>query len=246
MSKVNYEEFYHFFQPLYSLASDRIFGYESLLRSKHFSNPETFFEKAKKENKRHELDMQSIKKSIEFYFQFELKDSPLFINIFPATLLHPSFQPFIENLILSTKVIPNLVVFEIIEEDVDLISLIAVVSSLRKLGFGVASDDVGKGAASLEAIIELQPQFVKMDRYFSINLSKSVLKQRMIETLLNYCKNNSILILEGIEYPEDLSIAKALGVTIGQGYLLGRPDYLENVLPDRLAMSTVGGKLNGK
>lgn len=241
MSDVKYEEFYHFFQPLYSLNSENIFGYECLIRSKHFSNPEAFFEKAKEENKRHELDMNSIKKAMDFYFQNEMYEALLFINIFPSTLLHPSFKSFITSLTSNTRIIPNRVVFEILEEEADLLALKKEVFYLKDLGFGIAIDDVGKGAASLEHIIELQPQFVKMDRYFSTDLSQSSLKQRMIGTLLNYCKDDSVLILEGIEYDADLSVAKELGVTIGQGYLLGRPDFLENALQsNKLSLSNIG------
>jgi EAL domain-containing protein (putative c-di-GMP-specific phosphodiesterase class I) len=241
VSNVEYEEFYHFFQPLYALSSEKIFGYECLIRSKHFNNPELFFEKAKEENKRHELDMKSIKKAMDVYFQNEMCDALLFINIFPSTLLHPTFQSFITTLTSNKRIIPTRVVFEIIEEEVDLVALKKEVVHLKSLGFRIAIDDVGKGAASLESIIELQPQFVKMDKYFSTDLSQSSLKQRMIKTLLNYCVDDLVLILEGIEYDVDLLAAKKLGVAIGQGYLLGRPDFLENALiPNKLSFSNLG------
>jgi EAL domain-containing protein (putative c-di-GMP-specific phosphodiesterase class I) len=75
-------------------------------------------------------------------------------------------------------------------------------------------------------ILELEPDFIKLDRLFSLDLSKSTSKQKMISLFVEYCKNNTKLILEGIETPEDLAIAKCLGVDIGQGYVLDMPKLL--------------------
>jgi EAL domain-containing protein (putative c-di-GMP-specific phosphodiesterase class I) len=66
---------------------------------------------------------------------------------------------------------------------------------------------------------------------FSVNLSASKKKQRWIELIVEYCKDANVqLVLEGIEKSEDLATAKALGVSIGQGYLLGKPDILDNMI----------------
>jgi EAL domain-containing protein (putative c-di-GMP-specific phosphodiesterase class I) len=84
--------------------------------------------------------------------------------------------------------------------------------------------------STLRSIIELEPHFAKMDRYFGIDLEKSIQKQKLIQRLIEFCGSDITLVLEGLEYQSDLDIAKELGVHIGQGYLLGRPSLLDNVV----------------
>ncbi len=88
-------------------------------------------------------------------------------------------------------------------------------------------DDVGKGVASLQAIVELKPDYVKMDRYFAKHLAQSSRKQEMVRSIVTYCLNTDTkFVLEGIEIPEDLEMAKKIGVSIVQGFLLARPEPL--------------------
>jgi len=44
--------------------------------------------------------------------------------------------------------------------------------------------------------------------------------------LLEFFESDSRVILEGLEYEEDLESAKSLGITFGQGFLLGKPEPL--------------------
>jgi EAL domain-containing protein (putative c-di-GMP-specific phosphodiesterase class I) len=237
MSNVKFKEFHHYYQPLYCLSTMKVYGYECLIRSEYFKNPEQLFKSAKKEKILHKLDMLSIIRAIVDYHKYIEKGAPLFINVFPTTLLHPLFQSFIIDLVSSTTLNPSYIVFEIVEEEVDLMALKDVVSALRRLGFRLAIDDVGKEASSLRSVIELQPHFVKLDRYFATDLSHSNLKQRMITSLVDYCQKDFCLVLEGIEHAEDLSIAKSLGVSMGQGYLLGIPGIIENAMETSLSNS---------
>jgi EAL domain-containing protein (putative c-di-GMP-specific phosphodiesterase class I) len=235
VSKINqllqHDEFYHFYQPIYGLSNKEIRGYESLIRTSHYNNIEELFLCAKKEDRLHELDIRSISKAISFYYKYNKREVPLFINVYPSTLLNSSFQSFLSDHILSNpRFTPDQIVFEIIEENVELHKLKSIISQLKELGFIFAIDDVGKGSSTLTTIIELEPNYIKMDAYFSKNLSTSKQKQKMLKTLLDYCEKDIVLILEGIEEESDLSMAETLGVRIGQGYLLGRPDALENMI----------------
>ncbi|MEH7386552.1 EAL domain-containing protein, partial [Bacillus sp. JJ1521] len=73
-------------------------------------------------------------------------------------------------------------------------------------------------------IIELEPNYLKLDRIFSINLAKSSQKQKMISLLLQYFQETDTkIILEGVETNEELQMAKTLGIELCQGYLLSRP-----------------------
>lgn len=231
------KQFYHHFQPLYDLTSWNRIGLEVLFRSALFENPEIAFEKARYLNKLIVLEKTSIHKAISSYNQTESHKAheKLFINAYPSTLCHSSFINFINN-VLSASILKNeQIVFEVNEKEVvnDINTFKHRLSELKKQGFLIAIDDVGKGMSSLRTIVEIEPHFVKMDNYFSKNLSDSVSKQEMIKSVLTYCKHTNIqFILEGIEEEKDLAVAKALGVCIGQGYLLGKPSLLHSAISE--------------
>lgn len=97
------------------------------------------------------------------------------------------------------------------------------ISVLKKKGFLVASDDTGTRGGSLQRIIELDVDYVKLDRYFSTDLAQSVNKQKVISLLFHFFNDEKRIILEGIETAKDLEVAKSIGIELGQGFLLGRP-----------------------
>ncbi|MFD1708894.1 EAL domain-containing protein [Siminovitchia sediminis] len=222
------EQFYHFFQPIYYLNDGEKLGYEVLLRSRAFPNPEIAFQIAKKENKLFELDSRSIFKAISTY-QSSGKNEILFVNVFPSTISHPGFKAFLNQVDTSNFMSRQQVVFEISEAEPveDLRSFKKKIAELKKLGYFIAIDDIGKGYSGVKSIIELEPDYLKIDRYFAKNLHTSKEKQMFISYLLQYCEQMECsLILEGIETEEELEMAKSLGVSIAQGYLLGKPALL--------------------
>jgi len=224
---------YHVCQPLYELKAWRLFGYEVLLRSDLFDGPEPLFRTAMQADRLFELDTFSMFHAISAYDDYRRsKHAKWFVNVFPSTLVHPDFLPFLES--IRGFAFPNKnVVIEVNEAEriADMPELKNVISYVKtQLGFAVALDDVGNGHASLQAIVELEPDIVKLDRYFSSHLFGSKPKQSMVQMLARFCQDSGIrLVLEGIEDPKDLATAKALGVHLGQGFLLGAPAPIGNV-----------------
>lgn len=226
------ECFSHVYQPIYHLDKWGVLGIESFFRSEFYANPEHVFQLAKKTNNLYKLDTQSIFKSIsKFYNHHKMNDKLLFVNVFPSTLLNPGFFSFLDDLLKQVTITCDQIILEINEEEKveDMRSLCKVVSDLRSYGFLIAIDDMGKGESALPKIIELEPDFIKLDRYFSTNLSDSNKKQQFIQLLLNFSNSYSQIILEGIEKPEDLAMAKALGIPFVQGFLLGKPEEIEGL-----------------
>lgn len=220
------EQFYHHFQPLYHLNGRKRIGYEVLFRTNLYNNPETVFQSAQTANKLYDLETKSISNAISTYSKSRKIKENLFINVFPTTISNPLFSSFMNKVVSKNNIESKEIIFEINESEgiFDIPSFSDGLESLKKEGFMFAIDDVGKGAASLRAIIELKPNYVKMDKYFSINLAISQQKQEMIKSVLTYCENTQTeFILEGIEKETDLKTAQKLGVPNGQGFLLGKP-----------------------
>jgi EAL domain-containing protein (putative c-di-GMP-specific phosphodiesterase class I) len=221
---------YHHFQPIFSLKEKKRIGYEGLIRSKDFSNPELFFQHAIKSNQLYQLDTLSIYKALKSFRSVETKEK-LFLNIFPSTISHHEFPDFVKMLASERLLSNQNIILELSEVETvgDLNKLKERIAILRNYGISIAFDDVGKGKAYIQDIIELDPEYIKLDRYFSEDLHRSEKKQTFIYLILEYCRryNNSV-ILEGIETAEDLKIAQSLSITLGQGFLLGRPQLLTN------------------
>jgi len=225
------EKFFHHFQPIFCLKTGNILGFEVLLRSNMYSNPEYIFQEAIKGNKLYELDSGSIHKAISTYNSAGLskKDGKLFLNILPSTIVNPDFPYFLNKIMAENYLNSQEIILEISESEniQDFDTFKTRILEIKKHGFLIAIDDIGHGYCNLKTIIELNPDYLKLDRYFSKELKSSKQKQSLISFFLNYCQEyKSQLILEGLEDELDMEMAKSLGIPIAQGYLLGKPALL--------------------
>jgi len=75
-------------------------------------------------------------------------------------------------------------------------------------------------------MVELAPDFIKIDRFFGKDLCANKKKQHIVKFFVDYCTDDTKLILEGLENPDDVRLAIQLGVSMGQGYGLARPGPL--------------------
>lgn len=222
---------YHAFQPIYGLAARNVLGYEALIRTGTGASPNDLFQTAQTMKCLSQMDMWSIEAALRDFFSMPaLRNGRelLFVNVFPSTLVGDAFPSFIEGLGRNYRHDRQRVVLEInesiTEERVWNDPLFARrIQDVREQGFRIALDDVGEGVTSLRKIVELSPDFIKLDRFFSRELSRSGRKQKMVRLFAEYCRNDAGLILEGIEREEDLRQAAVLSVPFGQGYVLGKP-----------------------
>ena len=122
---------------------------------------------------------------------------------------------------------PEQLVFEVTESITrkQVMRIMRNVSKLRDRGYRFALDDVGTGTSNLQLLAELEPHFIKMDMSLTIGIARSERKRKLASYLLELSRRcDAALIAEGIETREDLEILRDLGVDLGQGYLLGRPE----------------------
>lgn len=188
-SFIDEERFHHFYQPVFNLNTGIKIAYEGLLRSEEYNNPENSFQSARHANKHYKLDTKSIYKAIITYFKAQInkKDMELlFLNILPSTLMHQEFRSFIDKVKNDFEIQNQKIIFEIneVEEIPYSDYFLKTIKDLKEEGFSIAVDDVGIAYSSLKTIVELQPKFVKMDRYFSLDLSLSMAKQEMLKSIV--------------------------------------------------------------
>jgi len=221
-------DFHHAFQPIYNLKDDCVYGFESLIRSTEVPNPERLFMLAKQQNRLFELDVSSIVKSINTFDRHVMnsQDTKLSVNVYPSTLLESAFHRQLEDVMNKVSLKPEQITFELNEAEsvVSLGKLMEATQYLKANGFKIALDDLGKGQSSLRIALELEPDIIKLDRYFCIDLAESAKKQKFLDWISFYFISEGVEVtLEGIETEAEMMIAKQAGIQYGQGYYLGRP-----------------------
>jgi EAL domain-containing protein (putative c-di-GMP-specific phosphodiesterase class I) len=219
---------YHDYQPLYTIEQTQsLYGYEALLRNTHKMNPEKLFQSAMKANILYKLDTLSISKAIEEFFHNRNQNGKLFVNVYVTTILHPSFHNYFDYLMEIFPALCGRLVLELNESTPDELwqnpLLASTLKYLKHYDVLYAIDDFGQGTASIKKSIEFEPDIIKLDRYFAKNLAESERKQRFLSFFNQFYGSDTLIILEGIEQEEDMLVAKELGITLGQGYYLGRP-----------------------
>jgi EAL domain-containing protein (putative c-di-GMP-specific phosphodiesterase class I) len=147
------------------------------------------------------------------------------LNIFPSTLLEVEPDSLAARLERADD--PRRICLELNEQMLvgDPAELVERVRALRKrVGCKVAIDDVGYGRSSLEALIVLEPDVVKIDRRFVHGVAGSVRARRVLERLVGTARAlEATVVAEGVERAADAEVLRDIGVPFAQGYLFGRP-----------------------
>jgi EAL domain-containing protein (putative c-di-GMP-specific phosphodiesterase class I) len=95
---------------------------------------------------------------------------------------------------------------------------------LRAQGLRIAIDDAGAGYASLHHIVELRPDFIKVDRSLVDGLADDDARRVAVSAFVMLALDlGGTVVAEGVERPQDLAAVRDLGVQAAQGFLLGKP-----------------------
>ena len=187
------------------------------------------FQSAAEEGLIYELDCLCRSKGLEGAIDFP-RETKLFLNILPTTIHDPNFRA--EKLIKTLaecELSPKDVVFEISEQQsIDNFAAFREMRDYyRNLGFQFALDDTGSGYAGLEALLEISPEFIKMDRAFVSGVDQDLARQNVLHALLTVAEQTGARIIgEGLDTLEELDMLGELGIHYGQGWLFGKPTPL--------------------
>ena len=214
------------YQPIFHLESMEVFGHEALTRGPvetAFESPELLFQFAGENEATWELEQFCLGSSAAAIRP--TARGHLFINVEAETIaaLSKSGPQTIPPL-FSLK---NPVVLEVTERsairDIPVFRA-ALAPAARDQGFRIAIDDAGSGYASLQAIAELRPDFIKVANTLITGLRTDTIKRDVVEMLVNLSRRiDAVCVAEGIETPEDLEECRRLGIPYGQGFYLGVP-----------------------
>jgi EAL domain-containing protein (putative c-di-GMP-specific phosphodiesterase class I) len=232
------------FQPIVELASGRLVEYECLFRPQMpglQTSITSVVQAAIDTGRTIELDGFIVRVILQRVGALQAErratgQPPLHlaINFTPASLLDPQFEAnAFADLVHDVRLDPRQITLECTEQQAvsDVGPLVKQVKALRRLGFGFAIDDAGAGYASFSLIAALRPSVIKIDREIASGIARDDAKQALVEAFVSFGgRIGALLLAEGIERRADLAILTALGVDLGQGYLIGKPQ-LEPALP---------------
>jgi EAL domain-containing protein (putative c-di-GMP-specific phosphodiesterase class I)/DNA-binding response OmpR family regulator len=214
------------FQPVVNLETRAIIGYEALSRGPagtELENPEVLFELARDFDLVWDLEALCIDNVIPWLGEV-CERGYLFFNLeshFIQQLQHRGtdvFEPFFSC--------NRQVVIEVTERSAirDYRTFRRTLHELKKMGFMIAIDDCGSGYATLEAVAELQPDYLKVGHSLFHGVEKDPIRRRLVELVARCAETiGARTIAEAIETEEQLTVCRELGIKEGQGYLLARP-----------------------
>ncbi|WP_405458295.1 EAL domain-containing protein [Paenibacillus sp. HJGM_3] len=217
-----------YFQPIVSLQTLQIYGYEALGRMVQGNEQKSlgpFFEDGTVSLEDHlRIDRILREKAIRTFAASD-QSGCLFINIKPSWIYsqyNGKGSLYTLELLKQHKLSPVRLVIEITEEEFsgDLERLADIVKLYRDAGCIIAVDDVGSGFSNLDRIALIQPRIMKMD----LNMLKKASVHDGYKALLRSfsaiaTQIGASLLVEGIETKADLQLALEIGARYAQGYL---------------------------
>ncbi len=229
-SLINTNDIRTVFQPIVLLTTGEIFGYEALSRgpaNTFLEPPMSLFAAAAKINMTWEIEFECLKLAINRFAEQNHKKTHLFLNISPFIIQDNRFYEAINVYELALKgLTPENIIFEITEQ-VEITNPKAfreLLDFYRHLDFKFAVDDVGDGYAGLSLISKINPHYLKIDKGLIKDIAHDPLRQHLVRSIASFTTGMGMgLVAEGLENEDDLNCVCSLGVSYGQGYLLGYP-----------------------
>lgn len=220
------------YQPIMDLASGQVLGAEALARfgTEPQRSPAQWFTEAAEVGLGIQLELAAIRRAAEG-FALLPPNAYLAANASSETLRSPALLDLVSGLPARRLVL------ELTEHErsVDHATLVEPVERLRRLGVRLAVDDAGAGFASLQQILVLNPDIIKLDRSFIEGVADDPVRRALTTALLSFTEQiGAVLVAEGIATRPELLALRELGLRHGQGRFLGEPQPLP-FDPDRLA-----------
>jgi diguanylate cyclase (GGDEF)-like protein len=225
------------YQPIIDLVRARQLGMEGLIRPvppAPFADPATLFAAARVSGHLVELDLTCVETLVAGARALE-PDQFLAVNLSPATVQSPDFSASALLSILARHGFPpDRLVLELTEREEihDLERVRGRLEACRQAGIRLAADDVGAGNSGLRLLSEFSFDIIKVDLTLVQRSPTSAASSAVIESVVALASRTGALVVgEGVEETSQLARLGALGVSAAQGYLLGRPEPMAQVLP---------------
>jgi len=215
------------YQPIVELASGRTIGYEALSRfpGDQAHTPDRWFDDAWRVGLGIPLELLAARLAAAALPRLPAEVG-LSINASPPAV---AAQGFLQCLGGDVKNVAVEVTEHLQVGDFDEMRL--KLAPLREAGGQVAIDDFGAGYASLRHILNVSPDWIKLDISLTESIADNRVAQALISAVVSFAERTEVrVVAEGIESAAELKILEGMGIRYGQGFHLGRPAALDEAL----------------
>ncbi len=209
------------FQPIYALEGQVVVGAEALARIRHepVQGPAAWFAQAAEVGLLADLELMALQEALRA-FGTPRAGAFLTINLSPSTIpvaldLEPLRDGPVDGIVIEITEHERIADYQALKDDL---------AGFRARGGRLAVDDAGAGYASLRHILELNPDFIKLDLSLTAGIETDPSRCALAAGLTSFATAlGASVIAEGIETAGQLVALMKLGVAFGQGYHLARP-----------------------
>jgi diguanylate cyclase (GGDEF)-like protein len=237
-------QFSIYYQPKFSLLTDKPVGAEALLRWNHrtrgFISPDIFIPIAEKTGHIKPITAWILNSVLRHSSRWTNKWGPLSVsvNIPPQLIFELAMKDFVNNALHLWGSENITLILEIIERSLvkNTDKSFTILKEMQSMGVEISIDDFGTGYSSLAYFKSLPIDELKIDQSFVFDLIKDKANAKLIYLMIELAHNFKLkTVAEGIEDKQTYSELKAMGCDIGQGYYMARPmpskefeDWLNN------------------
>lgn len=238
-----------YYQPFVELSTRKLAGFEALARWKTadgtFIPPSDFIPIAEDAGLIVELTEQLFRRACKDAMSWPA-DTILSFNVSPTQLCDRLLGLRLLKIMGESGLPVQRLEIEITESALIKDAVVAreVLEDLTKAGIRIALDDFGTGYSSLSQLSNYHFQKIKIDRSFVQTFEASEKQDKVVRAMIALGHGLGVQVTaEGIEEKSQLQYLQQLGCDLGQGYLLGRPQPIENAIRTSLAAAENGKDL---
>jgi len=227
------DEFVIFYQPQINLQTDKIVGFEALIRWNHptrgLTAPGYFIHIAEESELIVEIGnwvIKEVMRQIKAWYDMGLDPGKTAINIAGKQLESAGLVAFMIQSLRESGCKPEWIEMEIVERFImkDTNKSIALLKRFRELGVDISIDDFGTGHSSLAYLKQLPITKLKIDQSFVQNLEESGADRAIARTIIELGRGLGLKVLaEGVETKGQKEFIYSSGCELMQGYLFSKP-----------------------
>ncbi len=232
---IEQKEFCIHYQPIVTIETGRLAGFEALVRWNHPEQglvpPDEFIPVAEETGLIVPIGQWVLEQACMKLKEWQ-QQSPCFrllslsVNLSAKQMSQPDLVDQVKVALEASKLNPHCLKLEITESVVmeNAEAATTMFKQLRALGVQLSIDDFGTGYSSLSYLHRFPVNYLKIDRSFVSRMADANDNAEIVRTIVTLARNLGMeVIAEGVETQEQLEQLKALGCEYGQGYLFSRP-----------------------
>lgn len=221
------------YQPVYSMKTGTVEGFEALARWVHpkhgLISPEEFIPMAEETGLIVELGRQVLIQACHQLAAWNRQFDSLLrvsVNVSGWQLDHEGFLDFVKEVLAESDLDPQLLRFEVTESVLlnDRPRAVEALAAARAMGVNIYLDDFGKGYSALNYLLEFPFDAIKIDKSFIRNVERDNRHAMVMSTIVQLAKRlDKKIVAEGIETQPQLEFIRRIGCDFAQGYLISKP-----------------------